>query len=116
MVRRRAGYIKQSILQAAGLRYADLGVIPRRYLDLYARVASKVELYDAHAHEHGFLDAEGKAPPWIKEYYSAINSAARLLSKLDEHLYRERANGPSPLDRHLSEHYTDAEFREVGDG
>lgn len=107
--RRRAGYIKQSVLQPTGLRYADLDQIARRYLDLYARVQTRIELYDAWAADHGFLDAEGRTPPWVKEYYAAINSAGRLLSKLEEHLRRHQQAGPSPLELHLANNYVDVE-------
>jgi hypothetical protein len=109
LARRRSGYVKQSILQPLGLRYADLSQIAKRYLDLYSRVAAKIEMYDAHAAEHGFIDAEGNAPPWIAQYYAAINSAARLLAKLDAHLARHLEAQPSPLERHLDEHYVEAE-------
>jgi len=105
VARRRAGYVKQSVLQAAGIRYADLDLIARRYLDLYARVQTKVELYDAWVREHGFLDEEGRTPPWIKEYYAAINTAGRLLARVEEHLRRHQQAGPSPLELHLSRHY-----------
>lgn len=103
--RQRAGYLKQSVLQPLGIRHADLDQIARRYLDLYARVQVKVELYDAWAQEHGFLQADGSTPPWVKEYYSAINSAGRLLSKLEEHLRRHQQAGPSPLELHIAQNY-----------
>lgn len=101
MVRRRAGYVKQSLLQSTGLRQADLDPITKRYLDLYARVAAKVELYDRYAEEHGWVDADGNSPGMAKEYFAAINAAGRLLSKLDEHMRRHVKEGPSPLDRAL---------------
>jgi hypothetical protein len=41
-----AGYAKQSVLQAVGIRYVDLDPIARKYLDLYARVVVKVRMYD----------------------------------------------------------------------
>jgi hypothetical protein len=117
LARRRSGYVKQSILQPLGLRYADLSQIAKRYLDLYARVVAKIEMYDAHAAEYGFLDAEGNSPPWIVQYYAAVNSAARLLAKLDAHLARHLEAQPSPLERHLAEHYVEAEATELnGDG
>jgi hypothetical protein len=112
-VRRRAGYLKQSVLQASGLRQADLDPITKRYLDLWSRVAGKIELYDAWAAEHGWVDAEGNSPGIAKEYYAAINAAGRLLSKLDEHLSRHKREGPSVLDLHLQEHYGELE---AGDG
>lgn len=109
--------MKQSVLQPLGLRYADLDQIAKRYLDLYARVLTRVEQYDAWANEHGFLQADGSTPPWVAEYYTAVNSASRLLAKLEAHLYRHQAAGPSPLELHLAEHYIDGEIEEVdGDG
>ena len=117
VARRRAGYLKQSILQPLGLRYADLDRIARHYLDLYVRVLAKVEAYDAWAAEHGFLQADGSTPPWIREYYGAVNSAGRLLSKLEAHLLRHQQTGPSPLEQHLLEHYdVDGEVVEAEDG
>jgi hypothetical protein len=117
VVRRRSGYVKQSVLQPLGLRYADLSPIAKRLLDLYSRVIGKIELYDAHAAEHGFVAEDGTTPPWTREYYAAVNSAARLLAKLDAHLARHLEAQPSPLERHLAEHYVDAEANEmIGDG
>ena len=52
-IRRRAGYLKQSILQPLGIRHAELDQIARRYLDLYVRVLAKIEMYDEWAAEHG---------------------------------------------------------------
>ena len=70
-------------------------------------MAAKIELYDQYAAEHGWVDAEGNSPGIAKEYYTSINAAGRLLSKLDEHLHRLKREGPSPLDLHLQEHYAD---------
>jgi hypothetical protein len=105
VTRRRAGYVKQSVLQAVGLRYADLDPIARRYLDLYARVATKLALYDEWAEVNGYLGPDGSTPPWTREYYAAINSAARLLSKLDAHLHRHLEAAPSLLEQHIQTHY-----------
>lgn len=113
VARQRAGYIKQSVLQSVGIRYADLDQIARRYLDLYSRVQVKIELYDKWATEHGYLSEDGRPPPWVKDYFAAINSAGRLLSKLEEHLRRHQQKGPSPLELHLAEHYVE---EVAGDG
>jgi hypothetical protein len=107
VVRRRSGFIKQSVLQPLGLRQADLDPITKRYLDLYARVSAKVELYDAWASDHGWIDENGNSPGFAREYYAALNAAGRLLSKLDEHLRRHRREEPSVLDLHLQAHYGD---------
>lgn len=116
VARRRAGYVKQSLLQPLGLRHADLDQITRRYLDLYARAVAKVEAYDAWAETHGYLNEAGESPGWSREYFAALNSASRLLSKLDQHLHRHLQTGPTPLERHLQEHYVvDAEVEEVED-
>jgi hypothetical protein len=115
VIRRRAGYVKQSILQSSGLKYADLSPIAKRYLDLYSRVEVKIELYDEWASSNGYLDAEGHAPHWAEQYLAAIYTSARLLSKLDQHLLHHRETGPSPLQKHLQEHYIDAEFTEINE-
>jgi hypothetical protein len=114
-IRRRAGYLKQSILQPLGIRHAELDQIARRYLDLYVRVLAKIELYDEWAAEHGYLDEEGRPPAFVRDYFAAVNSAGRLLSKLEAHLDRHQRSGPSPLQRHLASHYIDAEVEEVTD-
>ena len=119
VVRSRVRYVKQSVLQPLGIRQADLDPVARRLLDLYARVLVKVELYDLWAAEHGWLDEEGNGPPFQPAYFAAVNSASRLLTRLEAQLVRQRQEGPSPLDLHLDSHYAaeDAEFSEVdGDG
>ena len=113
LLRAKAGYAKQALLQSAGLRLADLDPFGKRILDLYARVEVRIKQYDAWANEFGFLDEKGNTPPFVKEYYSAIRTAARLLSQLERHLERLNAAGPSPLERHLASHYIDAEAEEV---
>ena len=47
-----------------------------------------------------WLSTDGISPPWIREYFAAINSATRTLSKLDSHLQRHLEAQPSPLERH----------------
>jgi hypothetical protein len=105
VVRSRLRYVKQGVLQPLGLRQADWDPVARRLLDLYAHVLAKVELYDSWAAEHGWLDEDGNPPPFSREYYASVNSAGRLLAKLDEHLRRHQQAGPSPLQSHLPEHY-----------
>ena len=85
---------------------------------MYARAASKIELYDRWAAERGWLDEAGNSPPFAKEYYVSLNAAGRLLSKLEEHLRRHQQAGPSPLELHLHQNYAadDAEFTEVESG
>jgi hypothetical protein len=117
VLRNRAGYVKQSVLQSVGIRQADLDPFGKRVLDLYARTVSKVHQYDAWIAQYGFLDETGKSPEFIKEYYSAVRTAARLLSQFEKHLERLHKDGPSPLERHLSENYViDAEIVEEEDG
>jgi hypothetical protein len=116
VLRNRAGYVKQSVLQSVGIRQADLDPFGKRVLDLYARCASKVHQYDAWISQYGFLDETGKSPDFIKEYYSAIRTAARLLSQFERHLAELQKTGPSPLERHLAANYViDAEMEEVED-
>ncbi len=97
-----------------GVRYADLDQIAKRYLDLYARAFVKVEMYDRWGEEHGWLDAQGNPPPFERTYYSALNSAGRLLAKLEEHLRRHREAGPTPLQAYLEAEYLEVDGE--GDG
>jgi hypothetical protein len=116
VARARVPYVKQSVLQSAGLRYGDLDPLSKRVLDLYARCQVKIEAYDSWATQHGFLDEAGNAPSWIAHYYSAIRTAARLLAQFERSVERQIASGPSPLERHLAENYIDIEVNEAGDG
>src|SRR5205085_9994201 len=85
-VRRMATVQKRRMLRQIGLRMHDLDAVALGYLDLWARAQSKVELYDGWAAEHGYLTAAGESPPWVKEYFAAINSARLALGKLADHL------------------------------
>ena len=104
-VRPRLRYLKQGILQPLGLRQADLDVVSRKYLDLLVRVLAKIEMYDAWAQKHAWVDDKGSTPGFAKEYYASVNSATRLLARLDEHLRRLEREGPSVLDLHVQAHY-----------
>ena len=93
-VKRVATVQKRRLLRQIGLRMHDLDAVALGYLDLWARAQSKVELYDSWASEHGYLNASGESPPWVKEYFSAINSTRLALAKLADHL---KAREPSRL-------------------
>jgi hypothetical protein len=77
---------KRRLLRQIGLRAADLDALALGYLDLWARAQAKVELYDAWAGEHGYLTPAGKSPPWVKEYFAAINCARLSLAKFEDHV------------------------------
>lgn len=88
---------KRRLLRQIGLRAGDLDGVALGLLDGYARAQSKVELYDRWAAEHGYLNERGESPPWVREYFAALNSARLSLKALAEHLKR-RQLGPDPLD------------------
>jgi hypothetical protein len=92
-VRRVATVQKRRLLRQIGLRMHDLDAIALGYLDLWARAMSKVELYDGWASEHGYLNAAGESPPWVREYFAAINSARLALGKLADHLKARQSSG-----------------------
>ena len=85
---------KRRLLRQIGLRLGDLDAVALGYLDLWARAQSKVELYDGWAAEHGYLNAAGESPSWVREYFAAINSARLALAKLADHL-KQRGGEPS---------------------
>jgi hypothetical protein len=85
VVRREAGYVKQAVLRPWDLRLADLDPTTVELLDLYARTKAKLDLYDSDAGERGYL-RDGVSPPWVKEYFAAVNTAARILERLDVRL------------------------------
>lgn len=92
-MKRVATVQKRRLLRQIGLRMHDLDAIALGYLDLWARAQSKVELYDSWAHEHGYLNAAGESPPWVKEYFAALNSSRLALGKLAEHLKAREGSG-----------------------
>ncbi len=85
-VRRIATVQKRRLLRQIGLRQADLDGIAISYLDNWARAQAKVELLDAYADEHGWLDPDGKPPAFAAFYFTALNSARLSLDRLAAHL------------------------------
>ena len=62
-----------------------------------------MELYDAHAAQHGYLSKDGHSPPWVREYFAALNTARHALKALQEHL---KTRAPkNRLADYLAEHY-----------
>jgi hypothetical protein len=53
VVKKVATVQKRRLLRQIGLRAGDLDAVALGYLDLWARVQSKVELYDSWASVHG---------------------------------------------------------------
>jgi hypothetical protein len=86
VVRRTAGYVKQSVLQPLGLRQGALSLVGVRHLDIYSRNMAKVQLMDRWVAEHGWLDEKGNPPPFAAVYFTALNAASRALVKLEPHL------------------------------
>jgi hypothetical protein len=100
---------KRRLLRQIGLRLRDLDAIALGYLDLWARAQSKVEIYDRWAAEHGYLDEAGASPPWVREYFAAINSARLALAKLADHL--KAREGSTRLQAWLEGELADEEGR-----
>jgi hypothetical protein len=86
VVRRQAGYIKQSVLQPLGIRQAELSAVARRYLDLYARCLAKVQLMDAWVEQHGWVDEAGNLPGFSATYFAALNAARLALREFEKHV------------------------------
>lgn len=104
-VRAVATVQKRRLLRQIGLRLSDLEGIGSALLDNWARAQAKVELMDAYAAEHGFLDEAGDPRPLAKTYFTALNSARLALARLEENVVqRHRAKGDA-LRAHLDEHY-----------
>ena len=95
MVKKVATVQKRRLLRQIGLRAGDLDTVALGYLDLWARVQSKVELYDSWASTHGYLKPDGPSPPWVNHYFAAVNASGRLLQKLEQHLAAREQSGPS---------------------
>jgi hypothetical protein len=81
---------KRRWLRQNRLRLSDLEGVGIALLDNWARAQAKVELLDHHFAEHGFLDGEGKPHAASAFYFTALNSAARTLRQLSEHLRTPR--------------------------
>lgn len=84
---------KRRMLRQIGLSAADLDGVGRAYLDSWARCQAKVELMDRWAAENGWLDEEGKPPPFAAFYLAAVNSARLAITKFAEH---QKARGGDP--------------------
>jgi hypothetical protein len=97
-VKRVATVQKRRLLRQIGLRARDLDAIALGYLDLWARATAKIELYDDWAAEHGYLSEAGESPPWVREYFAALNSARLALGKLEGHLALRQGDGLAVLE------------------
>jgi hypothetical protein len=91
-VRHAATVQKRRLLRQVGLRAADLDGAGLAYLDNWARAQAKVELMDAYANEHGWIDPEGKPPAFAAFYFTALNAARRALDGFVKYL-KERGKG-----------------------
>jgi hypothetical protein len=80
VVKRIAAKQKRRLLRQIGVRQNELDGIALGLLDNWARAQSKIELYDAHASEHGYLSEDGHSPPWVREYFAALNTARATVS------------------------------------
>jgi hypothetical protein len=105
VVRREARTHKRRLLRQIGLRLSDLDGVGQGYLDVWARSASKVALFDRYMDEHGLVQENGQPWGFMALYVSLLNASRLSLTRLEAHLQTRR--GPSALERHLAEHYSD---------
>jgi hypothetical protein len=84
---------KRRLLRQIGLRAGDLDGLGLALLDNYARAQAKVELMDAYADHHGWLDEQGRPPEFVKTYFTALNSARLALGRFADYL---KARGVEP--------------------
>jgi hypothetical protein len=85
---------KRRVLRRIGFSARDLDALARGYLDLYCRLAAKIELADRYIEEHGLLRADGTPQPVLATYTSWVNAARLALTRLEQHL-RGRENAPA---------------------
>lgn len=98
----RAATHKRRVLRQIGLRASDLDGIALGYLDGFSRAQAKIELLDAYADEHGFIDRRGKPRGFVAVYVSLLNTARLALSKLDEHLKKRDDPRVPSLEQYLA--------------
>jgi DNA mismatch repair protein MutH len=84
---------RRRVLRRIGLSARDLDAIARGYLDLYVRLAAKIELADRYLEENGLLRPDGTPQPVLSTYTSWVNAARLALGRLEEHL-RARIGQP----------------------
>ena len=105
-IRPRAAIQKRRFLRQIGLRQSDLDPIGVGLLDNWARAQAKLDVLDAYAAEHGFIDRRGKPRGFAAVYVSLLNSARLALSRLDDHLRdRERVPAGETLEGYLAKTY-----------
>jgi len=94
---------KRRFLRQNRLRASDMEGIGLAMLDNWSRAQAKVEILDAWFADHGLLDGEGKPHDATKVYFTALNSAARALVRLSEHMKQPRQR--DALSDYLTETY-----------
>ena len=109
-IRPLAANQKRRVLRQIGLSARDLDAIARGYLDLYVRLAAKIELADRYIEENGLLRADGTPQPVLATYTSWINAARLALGRLEEHLRARRDAPPlAALQAHIASTYGERE-------
>lgn len=94
---------KRRFLRQNGLRKADVDGIGLALLDAWARAQAKVELLDAFFADRGIVDEDGKPAAALAVYFTALNTATRTLSKLEQHLSSREEDPFAALEAHLAE-------------
>ncbi len=84
---------RRTFLRRIGLRARDLDALGQAHLDLYTRLAAKVELCDIYLAQRGLIRADGEPEPILKVYVSLANSTRLALSRLEQHVHA-RATDP----------------------
>ena len=85
-IRPLAANQKRRVLRQIGLSARDLDAIARGYLDLYVRLAAKIQLADDYIEENGLLRPDGTPQPVLAVYTTWTNAARLALARLEDHL------------------------------
>lgn len=77
-------------------------------MDIYARLAAKLDVADAWIAEHGMLNAtSGEPAPVMRLYVSLANSARLSLARLEQHLDTRACSPEAALRDYIDAEYGD---------
>ncbi len=99
---------RRRVLRQLGTRSADLDPLGRAYLNLYVRLAAKLDLLDQHFAEVGLVDGDGKPHPATRFYVSLANSTRLALARLEEHVRTRESDPVIDLHDYLARKAADA--------
>jgi hypothetical protein len=96
---------KRRFLRRNGLKASRLSGVQLAYLEAWARTAAKVEAIDHYVAANGLIRDDGEPQPALKLYVSLVNANRLAMTKLEESLRADKADGDDTLSDYIERTY-----------